>query len=192
MKIRLTMTGTTPLLMHNVQMASPLNKYAKQSKVISSKRVKTDEDRLEMARIGFTGSLYFDDAVGPVLPSQNVVKSLIEGARLTKAGKKVERGCIALDIASPLIYRGPRTIDEMWADGDSPFVDIRPVSVGQVKVDRCRPIFREWLAEVDLMLDPRVIELDDFTDIAASAGQMIGVGDFRRVYGRYSTAVETL
>src|SRR5512144_1137486 len=108
---RIVCTGTKPLLLHNVQLASPLNPYAKELKSLNSKRVKTDEDRLAIARVEFEGSLYFEDGVGPYIPGQNVLASLIEGAKITRSGKKVERGVTVESFQCPLIYDGPRTVE---------------------------------------------------------------------------------
>ena len=114
MKVRLTGTGTRPLLVHNVRLASPLNAYAKRLKSLNSKRVKTDEDRLEIARTEWEGSLYHDEELGPYVPGPNLFASLIGGARLLKAGKKVERGVSVTDLYMPLLYRGPRDIEARY------------------------------------------------------------------------------
>lgn len=193
MKVRMTATGTRPLIVHNVQLASPLNAYAKRLKALNSKRVKTEEDRLDIARVEFEGSLYYDDTLGPYLPGPNLFASLIGGARLTRAGKKVERGLVVSDFMLPLIYRGPRDIEGLWAAGGSTeFVDLRSVVVQRQKVDRCRPIFRTWAVESELIVDPKVLELDELREIAKNAGQMEGVGDYRRAYGRYDVEIEQL
>lgn len=192
MKVRLIAKGTRPLLMHNVRLASPLNAYAKQLKALNSKRVKTDEDRLAVARVEFEGSLYLDDEVGPYIPGPNLLASLVEGGRLTKAGKKVERGVNVDDLVMPLIYRGPRDVESLWGGGESEYVDLRTVVVQRSKVDRCRPIFREWAFEAEILLDPAVIDLGEFGDVARNAGAMAGIGDYRRMYGRYSVEIEAL
>lgn len=192
MKVRLTGTGTRPLLMHNVQLASPLNRYAKQLKALNSKRVKTDEDRLAIARVEWEGGLYWADAIGPYIPGANVFASLIGGARLIKAGRKVERGVDLAELELPLIYRGPRDIESLWGAGDSEYVDVRPVKVQTSRVDRCRPIFREWSFETELVIDPSVIEFDEFTTVCQNAGQFEGLGDYRRLHGRYAVQIEQI
>lgn len=192
MKVRLTGRGTRPLLMHNVRLASPLNAYAKQLKALNAKRNKTDEDRLAIARVEFEGSLYFDEQVGPYVPGPNLLASLVEGGRLTKSGKKVERGVNVDDLVMPLIYRGPRDVESLWGGGESEFVDLRTVVVQRNKVDRCRPIFREWAFEAEILLDPAVIDLDEFREVASNAGAMAGIGDYRRMYGRFSVEIESL
>lgn len=192
MKVRLIATGTRPLLIHNVQLASPLNKYAKELKRLNSKRVKTDEDRLEIARVEWEGSLYFDPEVGPYIPGPNVFRSLINGARITKAGKKIERGVVVTELVLPLIYKGPRDLEGLWGNGESEYVDVRTVVVQRAKVDRCRPIFRSWAFEVEVLIDPKVIDLDEFSEVAQNAGVMEGIGDYRLMYGRYDAKVERL
>lgn len=192
MKVRLTGTGTRPMLMHNVQLASPLNRYAKQLKALNSKRVKTDEDRVAVARVEFEASLYLDPDIGPFIPGQNLLASLVEGGRLSKAGKKIERGVNVNDFTLPLIYRGPRDVESLWGGGESEYVDIRTVVVQRNKVDRCRPIFREWAFEAEILIDSSVIDLEEFVEVAGNAGAMAGVGDYRRLFGRYSVEVEEI
>jgi hypothetical protein len=192
MKVRLTATATRPLLMHNVQLASPLNRYAKALKSANSKRVKTDDDRVAVARIEFEGSLYFDPEIGPFIPGQNVLAALVEGGRLTKAGKKIERGVMIDDLVLPLVYRGPRDVEGLWGNGESEFVDMRTVVIMRSKIDRCRPIFKEWAFEADILIDPSVIDLDEFEEVARNAGAMAGIGDYRRLFGRFSTSVQAL
>lgn len=189
---RIVCTGTKPLLLHNVQLASPLNPYAKELKALNSKRVKTDEDRLAVARVEFEGSLYFEDGIGPYIPGQNVLASLIEGAKITRSGRKVERGVTIESFQCPLIYEGPRTVEGLWGNGESRFVDLRPVTVQSSKVDRCRPYFPQWAIEATLFVDESALDWDDFLSIAKMAGAMAGLGDYRRVYGRYSAEVTEL
>lgn len=192
MKVRLTATGTRPVIFHNVQLASPLNPYAKRLKQLNSKRVKTDDDRLEIAKVEWEASLYFDKEIGPYIPGPNVFRSLINGARITKAGKKIERGVLVNDLVMPLLYRGPRDLAGLWGDGESEYVDVRTVVVQRNKVDRCRPIFRDWKFEAEVILDPKIIDFDEFAAVAQDAGAMEGIGDYRLMYGRYSVEVERL
>lgn len=189
MKVRMTCTGTRPLLLHNVRLASPLNPFAKRLKALNSKRNKTDEDRLEIARVEFEGSLYYDEQLGPYIPGQNLFRSLIGGARLIKAGKKIERGVVIADFMLPLVYQGPRDVEGLWGGGESEHVDIRPVTVQRNKVDRCRPIFRDWLIEAEVIVDPKVIEAEEFSEVARLAGELEGLGDFRTMFGRFEAQV---
>lgn len=192
MKVRLTGSGTRPLIMHNVRLASPLNPYAKQLKALNSKRVKTDEDRLEIARVEWEGGLYHDTSIGPFIPAANLLASLIGGAKLIKAGKKVERGVVVDGLEFPLVYDGPRDVEKLWGNGESEFVDMRPVKVQTSRVDRCRPIFRDWIFEAEILIDPKIIEIDEFRTVAENAGRFEGLGDYRRLFGRYTAEVDLL
>ena len=147
----------------------------------------------EIARTEFEGGMYWADLpVGPYVPSWNLLRSFQDGARLIKAGMKVQRGVVITDYMLPLVYDGPRDMDGLWNGGDSPFVDIRPVTVQRSKVDRCRPIFRDWLIEAEVIADPQILEPGEFRQIAALAGDMAGLGDFKQIYGRYRTDVQEI
>ena len=193
MKFRVTCTGTRPLVMHNVQLASPLNPYARRLKALSTRAGKTDDDRMAIARVEFEGGMYWADLpVGPFVPAWNLLRSLQDGARLVRAGLKVQRGVVITDYMLPVVYDGPRDMDGLWGGGDSPFVDIRPVTVARSKVDRCRPIFRDWLIEAEMVVDPQVLDPGQFREITALAGEVAGLGDFRQIYGRYQASVREL
>ena len=54
MHITLTLTGTSPLLMHNPQMVDPEFELNRAITAITNKRKKTDDDRREIARLGIS------------------------------------------------------------------------------------------------------------------------------------------
>jgi hypothetical protein len=188
-KVRITLTGTAPLLMHNVRLANPLDPIARAMKETSGKRKKTDEDLERLARLEFEGGLYVD-AVGPYLPGANIEKCLVEGARVTRQGKQVERGLFVTDNEVPLIYDGPRDADSLWADES--YRSMMAVKVGTARVMRCRPIFRAWVLEASAEMDGAQLNLDTLQAIAADAGAMVGLGDYRPRYGRFMAEVEAL
>lgn len=188
-QFEITCTGTRPLLLHNVRLASPLNPFAKEMKRLNAPRIKTDEDRMAMARVEFEGGLYFDDVLGPYIPGGNFLASIQEGAKIKRGGKKVERGVTILEFELPLIYRGPRTVEGLWNGGDSEFIDLRPVKVAQSRVDRCRPYFKDWQIQGTAIIDESVLEEAEFRDYVMLAGKMAGLGDFRKQYGRYTVEI---
>lgn len=195
MKVRLIATGSQPLMMHNIRLASPMDPFAKEMAKLnkakpSSKR--TDEDRLEMARVEWEGSLYFEDGIGPYAPGSWIFKNLLEAARSGRRGKKVEGGIVIATAINPVLYKGPRTIAEMWKDGTSEFVDFRSVRVGQAKVDRCRPIFKNWTIESEIYLDTGVLDLEELNDIAGIGGRLYGYGDYRQQFGRFDAIVKEI
>lgn len=190
MKVRLTLTGTAPLLMHNVRLANPMDPIARQMKAISGKRKKTDQDHADLADLEWVGGLYWDAEVGPYLPGANIEKSIVEGGRITKQGKQIERGLFVVDNVCPLIYSGPRALDALKADAN--FRSALAVKVGQSRVIRTRPMFTQWAVEADATVDPGLLSLDVLQGICDDAGSMAGIGDYRPRYGRYDVRIEAM
>lgn len=191
MQFNIVATGSKPLLMHNVQLANPLNLYAQKLKVLSSKRVKTDEDRAAMAEVEFQGGLYFEEGLGPVILADMLLASIIGGAKLDKLGRQVERAFLGFDDdIFPLAYTGPRTREGLWADKN--FVDTRPVGVQTSKVIRTRPIFRGWMFEAGVEFDTEIMNPDEVKRCITKAGRYAGIGDYRKMYGRFNVEITTL
>ncbi|WP_111170480.1 hypothetical protein [Spongiactinospora gelatinilytica] len=160
---------------------------------LNAKRTKTVDDRVAIARVEFEGGMYYQEGIGPYIPAENLFRSLVNGARLIRAGKKVERGVFIATFMLPLLYEGPRDIDALWGSGlSSPFVYLKTVTIAKSKVDRCRPIFHKWAIEAEVLLDPEIIELEEFAQIAQLAGEKEGIGDYRSVFGRYRPEIEKL
>lgn len=176
------LTSSAPLLMHNGQTADPTNKWAKLLKQISSKRLKTDADYEEMARIEFLAALYLD-ANGPILPPNMIDAMIVMAAKKSKEGQVAKSGCFCLNVAR-LDYAGPRTSDELVADENFRFVAI--VRVGMARIARTRPIFREWTADVRLHIEPTLVNVARVDEWMRVAGTQIGVGDWRPQYGRFT------
>lgn len=193
LEVRMTMTGTRSLLMHNVRLADPLDPIARAMKVLTGKRNKTDEDYEELARLEYLGGLYIDERAGPYLPGESVWASLLEGGRMSRGdGKLVERGVLipTAGLINPLQYaNGPRTAEELVANANFRLVKAVGVNRGK-KIMRTRPCFRRWACEVPIELDSAIIDLDRFVAIAERAGMYCGIGDFRRMYGRYGVELE--
>jgi hypothetical protein len=188
--VQVLATGTKALLMHNSRLANPMNEHSKKMAALTGKRGKTDDDRETLARVEFEGSMYFDPEIGPYVPASSVFRCLVDGARLSKLGKHIERGVTLSDIQFPLLYNGPRDIDGLWNGGNPQFVDQQVARVGTQKVVRTRPIFREWAFEFGAMLDPEVIDFEQFQQAARQAGKMCGLGDYRMFYGRFDVVVK--
>jgi hypothetical protein len=176
--------------MHNARLSNPLDDVAKLMKRITAKRTKTEEDHEELARLEHTGGLYFDENLGPFLPGQNFERCLVDAARITKAGKKIERGVFVGTNVNPIDYDGPRTVEALWKDEN--FRHMASVKVGTNRVMRTRPMFRQWSVYADGEYDPAVINLDELQEIADTAGRMIGLGDWRPRFGRFKATVEKL
>jgi hypothetical protein len=57
---------------------------------------------------------------------------------------------------------------------------------------RCRPRFRQWRVEADGHLDTAVLSFEELEEIANTAGAMIGLGDYRPRFGRFTAEVVKL
>lgn len=190
-RFALTCTGTSPLLMHSARLVDPLDSIVKQIKEYSSKTKKTDDDHEMVGKLEWMGGMYYDQTVGPFIPAPNLQKSIVEAARLSKGGKKIERGVLIETMMIPVDdYDGPREITAMYED--KRFVHRAPVKVGMNRVMRTRPVFPTWTITCTGMYDPAVINYADLEAAAVTAGNMIGLGDNRPTYGRFITKMEEM
>lgn len=188
--ITITLTGDRPLLMHNARLSDPLDDIVKAMKPISKKGAKKTEDDIEeLARLEFLGSLYWGDdfgfpGAGPVIPGENFYRLLVDAGRLSKEGKKIERGVQIQTIAAPVLYNGPRDVDGLWADKN--FVSRKSVKVQTSRVIRTRPQFLNWELDFDLSFDTTIIDREDVVRLSQAGGNYVGLGDWRPVYGRFN------
>lgn len=192
MDFRITMTGTAGLIMNNSRTSNPLDPAAKALKALTGKRNKTDADHEEIFRVGHLGSLYHDSDVGPQLPGDNIWKSLLEGAMKHRMSPKIKEGVVIMTDTNPLSYKGPRDVEGIWADEGFRFYASRVTGSGarRVRVPFCRPIFRDWKVSADGTLDDNIIDLAELQLIAETAGQRVGVCDWRPRFGRFTAVVE--
>lgn len=171
------------LLMHNGQLADPLNEYTKALKEVTSKRKKSDDDHEESARREFQGGLYFDDKAGPYIPDIVLASMLVEGAKKRKLGKAFTATVSIVDEANPLIYKGPRTRAGLWADKS--FIDRRGAVVGQARIMRTRPKFTDWSLKFQVSLLKCELNAADIEAALTDAGLYVGLGDHRPAFGKF-------
>src|SRR5574337_157550 len=100
-----TIRGTCPLLMHNGQLADPLNEHSKavSEAVSEAKTGKTPEAWGIAYKAEFMGGLYLDEQGRPCLPGELLEGVLIAGAKAMKRGPKVRAGAI-IDGNFPIEY----------------------------------------------------------------------------------------
>lgn len=173
------------LLMHNEQTADPLNEYAKAMKAITSKRQKTDEDHLELAKIEFQAGLYHDEKLGPYIPASWITGTMVEGAKRNRLGREFSAFVIVADDQIPLQYVGPRKREELWACKQ--FIDRRSVCVMTSRTMRTRPRFDRCGAAFTLnVFEGGPVDADILTALSI-AGRAIGIGDGRpQLAGRFT------
>lgn len=174
--------GLTPTLMHNGQLADPLNKWSKEIKKISAKKSKmTDDDRAAMQKYEWMGGLYVDDQNRPCWPGENIEAMIRTGAKATRAGKDVQRGVI-VEGMFPVEYDGPRDLDALFED-DRFRLTVR-AKIKQSSVMRTRPIFPQWDLSFEVRFSPEHVNLRDLKDWIEYAITNEGLSDWRPKYGR--------
>lgn len=170
--------GESPLLMHSDRGANIQDPGAKAHKALTSKRLKTDDDHYEIARSEFMLALYMNNK-GPIMPTTNIRSCLIAGARLSKLGKKLERGMLILEDHVALQFDGPKTAKALW-DAGSKYVDMRGVVVAGKRIMRCRPRFAPpWSFETAIQYDETQVEEREILKSAADGGRYVGLLDYR-------------
>ena len=183
-----TLVGTRPLLMHNGRLANPFNYWTKRLKTYTDKKGKAKtEEVLEMiARVEWMGSLYTrsdeDTTIG--LPEDNVLKTLIEGARKSKNGKGIEAGVVGTQAFYPLKYKGPKDPTKLY--NKESFNDYRGVCLSGRRIMRSRPIFHSWSLPVSFTVVTDVVDMDTVKEALNMAGLVVGLGDYRPRYGRFT------
>jgi len=190
MKVRTTLTGTSPMLQHNIRLANPFDEFARAIAKITSKGSKmTDDDRHEVARLEFAGGLYLDSMGEPCVHTAAIRKCFIQTAKYRKLGTHVARAVVPLGLTVSLEYDGPRSVEELWKREG--FRLSMMVGIGTSKTLRTRPMFPEWGLTADWELVTDVMNYDDFQSIVHRAGLIEGLYDNRvNGFGRFTAQVE--
>lgn len=170
-------TGTSPLLMHSDRLANPLDAATKAHKALTIKNKKTDEDHEAIARSEWRSALYWNQEIGPYLPTANLRAVIVDAGKLAKLGAAIQRGTLLLADKEPLHYKGPRDPDTLWSSGL--YYDCRSVVFSKKRLMRYRPMFTEWAINVSIMYDPKVVEARQLLACAETGGRLIGLGDYR-------------
>jgi hypothetical protein len=210
-KFKIKVIGDTALLMHNGRLANPMDPATKEVADAHKayQKNKTEENFYALARAEFLGSLYYleqgDTVIGPVWPSDNLFTSLKKAGAKVKRGRSTLKNPVAAAIMwdttdNPLAYAGfgpgrpPRSAEELWKNENYRFQ--KAARVGAAKVQRTRPIFKQWQFEVAGTLDTEILDFGDLETVIKIAGQLIGLGDWRPEkggsYGRFHAEVANL
>lgn len=186
--LRIRVSGTSPLMMHSDKLANPLLPATKAHKELTSKRKKTDEDHLAIARSEFLSGIYWTKADGVHVPGANFDATFLGGAKLQKMGTHWKRGAMVIETNVKLIYDGPTDPEKLWEN--PAFVDVRGVKVGTAKVMRYRPIFMSWAAEMTISVNTDVLNLAEARKAIEDGGSLIGVCEYRPRFGRFEVSHE--
>jgi hypothetical protein len=176
--------GISPMILHNGQLANPLNEHAKALKAVTGKRKKTDSDYEEMARIEWKGGLYLDEKERPIFPAENIEAAILAAAAKLKLKSQIKPSLL-VDDPAVITHDGPKTLAGLAKD--KRFVDTRGVrNPGSgSRVMRTRPIFHRWELEFDVSFDDEDINPNQMDEIVRIAGKSIGFSDYRPKFGRF-------
>lgn len=181
-RVAVTVTGDAPLLFHRWQ-SDAVDAKAKAAKGSTAKK----SDDLE--------SYVWRDGDGIIcLPGEYLRGSLVEpknGAAKYLQDPRSPRksaldlfkaGVVALSDLAP-ITTASGGVASSWD-----YVDRRRVTVQRAGITRSRPAFDAgWRATVVFqVLTPQYIDVVLFRQVLGHAGRLVGVGDFRPTFGRFS------
>lgn len=193
MEITIKAVGTKDLLLHNVDLANPLNSHARRMtelRATPSKR-RTEKWHEEMAREQFFGAFYVaPDITGPAIPAENLRRSIVGAARASRQGPIVLRALEVTTAFVPIIYDGPKPLDTLWDKGWHLTRMIRGTG-GASPTTFPRFPAGGWAVKVPFDLDESTMNLRDLQEMVQRAGRIEGLGASRKQgYGRYDALIE--
>lgn len=194
-ELKMDWTGTTPMLMHNEQLANPMNEYTIALSALTSKRKKTLSDHWEISRLEWEAGLYVHEGVIQ-LPARMIHSCIVEGAKMNKNGKKLKEGAMPSATHYPLEYGSPvlrldgnampnPSLDKHWKE----YFYQATVGISKSRVMRTRPKFNRWGIEVGIIFDENHISREELIQAAENAGRYKGLGDYRPMFGRFAAKV---
>ena len=199
--VRIILTGKTPLLMHadNIEWADKMEDWKNNPE--NRAKSKAGDDRTPPWR--WIGCLYYDDPENGVItvPSENIMKSIMEGAAKVSTGKRQETfkalsqsGLLCSEFHFPLLIDGKKIPMKAIAElrklktfgehveavkdlGFSLFS--KRARIGTAKHIRVRPRFDRWRVEGEVIITDDQITKRILQTILDISGNYKGIGDWR-------------
>jgi hypothetical protein len=170
--VHVVLEGASDLLFHrwNCESVDAKAKSAKNSKAKKTDDVESYVYRTENGNIALPGEYLRQACIHAAKFRQDPRSPRKSAMDLTKAG------LVCLTILADL------------GKAEWDYMDTRRVTIQRNGINRSRPAMRAgWKAEFDLqVLLPEYIDRAFLQGILADAGRLVGVGDFRPTYGRFS------
>ncbi len=184
----LTLTGETPLLMSSGEADRESSLY-REYRALSKTTRKTLEQESQLRELEWHVRIYFDEAVGPYIPGKNVKELLRSAATKWKLGESVKRSLVIPDYRVPLLYDGPRTLDELWKQEFRYTTMVANAGAGAGRVERTRPCFDQWSLKCEIAFDTDELDADQVVQIVKRS-EKYGLGDYRPEFGAFEASVE--
>ena len=115
-KIKLTLVGNTPLIMHADITADPLHHQTIELRKYTGNKKKTEADHNKIAELEWLACLYLNEQEEICMPAGNIFRMLIEALRRRKLGKKGEASVFFEGLDFKFKYDGPTNLNELYAD----------------------------------------------------------------------------
>jgi hypothetical protein len=176
-KIKVNITGVTPLLLHNGRTANPLDPYCKKMKSLVSKRSKTDEDHEEILDVQWEAALYFSERIGLYMPSENIFAAISTAARKHKLGQKSGGISLTEALGYPIVTANHLSLADLKADRTNRFY--KTVNIQKSKTLSCRPIFNDWKMEFEFEFEKDIVDVNEIMTILMTLNSRVGFGVWR-------------
>lgn len=182
--------GTSPLRTHNVQLADPANFYAQQISPIARKGSKrTEAETLALYQLEALGGMYLDPSGKITLPGR-VIHGAMRAAE-SKKGKDSKRKSFEAYVRLPLYlkftFSGEQDPAKRSAMGEYRNLELvgSQGSRGGGKTVRSRPLFDDWTAEGELIVEDEGLDPDRVESALRAAGHA-GIGESFGGYGQFT------
>ena len=191
MRLEFTLTGVSPLLMHNG--AAGIDARSAVSREIAALAAKkagdrTDVDDLRLQELECQRSLYLDDGGKPSLPAAALRAMIEAGARKLKKGTLVREGLLVERVSFGYdVGRYGKTLEQLAKTTQFTV----PVVVYGRRVARTRARFDcPWSVVGVADVDEELVDREKLTAWLALGGRRIGLGDWRPekqggIFGRF-------
>jgi hypothetical protein len=185
--IQCTITGLRPLLMNNGEQADPINPLVVEKKKLTSKGSKkmTLADYEEIDRLSWLAAVYWSEENGLVIPSDNIEAMIVAGARKARKGKDALAAMFLSEAECVIEHpRKGQGIEKIMADKG--YTLRKPVMQQKARIMRVRPRIQTWSTSFTVEYDESVINGRDLQTAITEAGAIVGIGDWRPKYGRFT------
>ena len=191
MRIKFTLNGVSPILMHNgaagIDARSALSR---EIAALAAKRAgnRTDVDDLRLQELECRRSLYLDDDGKPTLPPAALRAMIEAGARKLKNGTQVREGLLVEAASFGYdVRRYGKTIEKLAKTTQFTV----PVVVNGKRIARTRARFDcPWSVVGVADVDEELVDRAQLTAWLALGGRRVGLGDWRPekqggIFGRF-------
>jgi hypothetical protein len=160
-RVNLKLKSVGPLLMNASRLADPLDPDAIKLAAVTSKRKKTVADHRRIAEIEWYGKLWTHEG-RPCLPPDALEKVFEDAAKTRNFGSTLA-GAVIVEQPAFLEYEGPKDLKKLAKAADFRFRKLVRVSFLATMINR-----------------------EQVVDFFRIAGSTVGIGDWRKKYGRFT------